>query len=596
MFTRSTPLTTGRKTAALKQQLSEQQQYQRHYYHHQPQQQQAPVYNAAGPSSNLQTRQPSPPIVAASIQQLSPPQASTSAPHYYHQSPQQQQQQQQFGNASALDVAVSYVQMTSGLMTRSGGGGSAGEQGATSDDYGRLPSASAAAAAAMWSIAQDGAPSPSDQSGGGGGPSDPASANPYAAQLHHTSGGGGGGVASSSHSGSGLADLATAASPLYQLPSWSYGALTVSGYPSDLPSLPLMRRLIDVYFAKPHLASGLIDEARFRASFAYPSDDPRSPVTCLLHAIAATAAMWVNEETFFAEEPKYWLYDGQGRSCSDYHARRAQELFQSSLRQGRQLLQIVQASVLCVFCAYTNARYSDIWIQSAECSRMAVVIDLIHVRPVDPALYTDTAPTPAAATLTTTTATSASSEGAATSIGDQPTRPFVGSAPTAARTKQRRLKDKSILPATLDPDEIAERCAVFWFVFGQDRMTSAASGWAATIDEADLTTLLPHPVGAPDTVRFPEPELPDAVETHSTPELIFLGRGLAQTEDPLSSPLCIHNPSFFFANPPHLVKRLQLHFKAFVLLGRVSRFLQRAPSPIGSGYPQKPGEPDLRDS
>lgn len=364
---------------------------------------------------------------------------------------------------SMLDVAVSYVELGPASAENPSGGS---HDGAGQPRVQRPPSSAGAGEASFW------AP------GAGMGSASTSQAEAMSMPMHVAQDPSN---ARNPLSGSGLADLATAASPLYQLPSWSYGVLTVSGYPSDLPSMPLMRRLIDVYFAKPHLATGLIDEARFRASFAYPFDDPRSPVTCLLHGIAATAAMMVNEETFFADEPKYWLYDGQGRSsCSDYHARRAREMLQSSFLQGRQLLQVVQTSVLCVFCAYTNARYTEIWIQSAECSRMAVCIDLIHVRPIDPAMFAD---------KTGDKSQSASSSAATASENAW-----------KAPRRQRRLKDQSILPPTLDPDEIAERCAVFWFVYGQDRMTSAASGWAATIDEEDVTTLLPHPPGTPDTV------------------------------------------------------------------------------------------------
>ncbi|KAG0658749.1 hypothetical protein C6P46_005613 [Rhodotorula mucilaginosa] len=538
------------EVAALKQQLADQRAY--------PQ----PEPAASTSSSSASTFRPPPTPQADPRMQQQRQQQQQEPQQYHHQQQQYQhaegeradlayqhylQAQAQAspsaaGGPSILDVAVNYVQMTSNLVTREGVDPTNGRP--LSEQASGAAAAPASSSANMWALAsssQDGLATP--------GSGEPERSPMGTATAGHAA------PTATGNLSCGLADLAAAASPLYQLPSWSYGALTVSGYPSDLPSMPIMRRLVDVYFAKPHLTTGLIDEARFRASFAYPFDDPRSPVACLLHAMVATAAMMVNEETFFADEPKYWLYDGQGRSCSDYHARRAQEMLQSALHQGRHLLQIVQASVLCVFCAYTNARWSEIWIQSAECSRLAVCVDLIHVRAADPDAFGD--------------------ERDSAASSHQPGGRSASTAPggrdntrsSSGPKRQRRFKDKSILHPTMDPDELAERCAVFWFVFGQDRMTSAASGWAATIDEEDVTTLLPHPLGAPDT-----------------------------SDDPLSSPLCIHNPSFFFANPPHLVKRLQLHFKAFVLLGRVTRFLQRAPSPIGAGYPRKPGDPDIRET
>uniref|UniRef100_A0A0K3CBS0 BY PROTMAP: gi/342321075/gb/EGU13013.1/ Proteophosphoglycan 5 [Rhodotorula glutinis ATCC 204091] n=1 Tax=Rhodotorula toruloides TaxID=5286 RepID=A0A0K3CBS0_RHOTO len=327
--------------------------------------------------------------------------------------------------------------------------------------------------------------------------------------------------------------------------------LTLSGYPSDLPSPSILRRLVDVYFSKPHLATGLINEARFRASMTYPPDDPRAPIPCLLHAMIATAAMMVAEDSFFASESyRYWDLDGSGTSLCDYHAVRAESLLNPSLKQGRQLLQIVQASVLCCFCAYTSARFADIWLLSAQSSRLAICVGLNQIRLPGMAGGAGSYASPAGATPD-------SASGG-------------GWTPHSALPKKRqttsRLKDKSMLPPTTDPDELAERSSVFYFVFGQDRMTSAATGWAPVLSEEDITTLLPHPPGSPDT-----------------------------SDDLLASPLCIHNPSFFFANPPHLVRSHQLCFKAFVLLGRVTRFLQRAPEPVGSGYPLSHGQ-DLRET
>ena len=52
--------------------------------------------------------------------------------------------------------------------------------------------------------------------------------------------------------------------------------------------------------------------------------------------------------------------------------------------------------------------------------------------------------------------------------------------------------------------------------------------------------------------------------------------------------------AFFTACPPHLTGALQLYFKAYILLGRVVRFLQRAPEPVGSGYARE-DDPDLRE-
>lgn len=268
--------------------------------------------------------------------------------------------------------------------------------------------------------------------------------------------------ATTSH-GPDLTDLATAASPLYQmsLPTLNWGALTRSSYPSDLPSPGLFERLVSVYFSKPHLASGLINERRFRQSLTYlelPSD-PRSPAPCLLHAIVATAALLVPESFYSDSEPRYW---GTKTTLSCHHAKLAERALDAAFQKGRQLLQVVQASVLCCFCAYTDARFGDTWLVSAMTARLAVTVGLNHVR---------RSPVPPGA------GAASPGGGGGEGVGGEPART------KDAHRPQRRMKEKSMLAPTSDREELDERAAVFFFAFAVDRMTSAATGWAAAIDE-----------------------------------------------------------------------------------------------------------------
>jgi len=263
-----------------------------------------------------------------------------------------------------------------------------------------------------------------------------------------------------------LADLAVAASPLYQLPlpTINWGALTHSSYPADLPSPGLFARLVDVYFAKPHLATGLINERRFRQSLTYlelPSD-PRSPSPCLLHAIVATAALLVPESFYAPHEPRYW---SPKSSLSSHHAKLAERALDPAFQRGRQLLQVVQASVLCCFCAYTDARFGDTWLVSAMAARLAVTVGLNHVR---------RAPVGAA---------SPDAGAGADGLGGAPART------ENAHRRQRRLKDKSMLAPTSDREEVDERASVFFFCYAADKMTSAATGWAAAINEGASASL-----------------------------------------------------------------------------------------------------------
>lgn len=304
-----------------------------------------------------------------------------------------------------------------------------------------------------------------------------------------------------------LSDLAAAASstPLFQtqLPSPTsasmFGALLPSAYPSDLPSPALFHRLLNVFFTKSHLVSGMVSERRFRHSLTFMtslssagSADPRAPAPVLLHAIVATAAMLV-PESFYADEPRYWLLnplpDPLNSACfpgglsstggsdplgahnhadqgpttlASYHAKLAQSLLDASFQRGHQLLHVVQAAVLCCFCMYTEARFGDIWLVCGMTSRLAITVGLNHVR-------------------------ASGGGGAARGDDDRDERDGGEFDPHTTRPglrrAQRRLREKSMLAPTNDPEELAERAATFYMALMTDRMSAAATGWAAAIDE-----------------------------------------------------------------------------------------------------------------
>ncbi|GAA5911408.1 hypothetical protein JCM6882_004992 [Rhodosporidiobolus microsporus] len=351
--------------------------------------------------------------------------------------------------------------------------------------------------------------------------------------------------------------------------SLSMFALLPASYPPTLPSPALLNRLLTVYFSKSHLACQIIHEGRLRASLLWPHDDPRAPLECLLHAMCATAGLMVGEAFLEGEPVKYWLSGVNGEKTalrgaaafSEYHAKRAEELLQPSFDAGRNLLQVVQAAVLCVFVAYTAARFQAIWSLNGRATRLAVITGLNHTRPFQPASSSSSSFSGGAR--------ASSHAGGGGSGGGGHSAYGSTNAVNSGRTKARRLREPAMLPPARDASDVQERLYTFWAVLMADRMTCAATDWAMTIAEEDVTSLLPAPDGRE-------------------------GMGDEWFDSPLSSPLCTHNPSFFFANPPHLVGPHQLYIKAIVLLGRVCTFLQRAPEPVGSGYPLEEGR-ELRE-
>ncbi|KAI5477187.1 hypothetical protein MNV49_006631 [Pseudohyphozyma bogoriensis] len=291
-------------------------------------------------------------------------------------------------------------------------------------------------------------------------------------------------------------------------------------WPRDLPTPALVTRLIDVFFSKTHAASGMIHQGRFLASMQLPPNNSGFPHVSLIHAMLATAARLVSD-TFFDHEDSYWSKEVPGETPCDFHARKAKAAIDAAIGTGSKLFQVMQASTLICYYSYSAARFVEVWLYCGLTTRMATPLGLNHLRASQ-------------------------------------TRPD-----GVTSDRPRHLKP-TLLPPTTDEEELYERSTTFWFAVTCDKFASASTGWAMSLDDADITSLLPSP-------------------------------GLSYTtDDPASSPLSPQNPNFMLAHPPHLVQSLQLYLKAIILLGRVVAFMQRAPAPIGmsANIPRNLDNPD----
>ena len=317
-----------------------------------------------------------------------------------------------------------------------------------------------------------------------------------------------------SPSGYNLSSITSQASPPKTPPDYEDPLLQLfyPGWDSTLPSPALVSKLVDVYFSRPHVASGMINQPRFLASLALPPTHALFPPSCLLHAMLATASRFVSDDAFaLADEASfgtYWRRAEPGvHTPADYHAARAKEGIQAAIRTGHRLLQTTQATILCCLDSYTSARFVEVWLLTGMATRMVTPLGLNHLRSVP-----------------------ADDAGVA-------------------------FLKPDMIPVTSDDEELRERAATCWMAVAFDGFASASTGWAASIDNDDITTLLPPASG-------PYP-----------------------TEDLIHSPLSQHNPSCLESHPPHLVAPLQLFFKSVILLRRVLVLIARSPAPIGKGLP-----------
>ncbi|GAA5888673.1 hypothetical protein JCM6882_009044 [Rhodosporidiobolus microsporus] len=271
--------------------------------------------------------------------------------------------------------------------------------------------------------------------------------------------------------------------------------LLYPGWPRDLPSPELTMRLVEIFLTRPHICTGLVNAAKFRTSMLLPPTSAGFPHKGLLHMMCSLAAMMVSEDFFMTEE-RYWP---SHQKPTEYHATMAKMALDSSIHSGERLFQVAQTVTLLCFWAYTNARFVELWLYCGQATRILTPLGLNHLRNAD----------------------------------DIQTNPAF-------------FKPHLLLP-TSDPDELNERAMTFYFAMMSDRFASGSTGWATSLDDADVTTAIPT-----DNALYPTGNLEE-------------------------SPLSPRSPMFFLAHPPDRCGPLQLMLKAIVLFGRVNAFTQRAP-------------------
>ncbi|GJN90337.1 hypothetical protein Rhopal_003346-T1 [Rhodotorula paludigena] len=269
------------------------------------------------------------------------------------------------------------------------------------------------------------------------------------------------------------------------------------GWPRDLPTPALTLQLVEVFFSRPHIGSGIVNPARFRTAMTLPPTSLGFPHPALIHIICALAGMMVSDD-FFASEERYWRgFD----KPSEYHAARCKVALEGKLGFGDTLFQIAQVFALLTYWCYTNARFVELWLYCGQATRVGTPLGLNHLRAKD-------------------------------DKGEEIPAFYKG----------------HLLSETNDESVLEERAMTFWAAVMSDRFASSSTGWACSLDDVDITTVIPAA-----GTRYPRGE---------------------EIESSLNS---LHNPHFFIAHPQHLCKPPQLFIKAVVLMGKVVQFQQRAP-------------------
>jgi hypothetical protein len=142
----------------------------------------------------------------------------------------------------------------------------------------------------------------------------------------------------------------------------------------------------------------------------------------------------------------------------------AKRLIEAAIVKGDKLLSVAQAIILLCFYTYSSARFVETWLLVATATRISAPLGLNHLEG-----HVDTI-----------------ANGMYSLIDD---RAFI----------RKMTQSGGTGPAT--EEEKQEQAHIAWSAFMADRAASACTGWASSLSEDDVSTLLPKPIVEPGPVK-----------------------------------------------------------------------------------------------
>ncbi|EGO03916.1 hypothetical protein SERLA73DRAFT_84116 [Serpula lacrymans var. lacrymans S7.3] len=302
-----------------------------------------------------------------------------------------------------------------------------------------------------------------------------------------------------------MQDLALTIPPI--LPQQGTSDVYWPHWPPHLPRPDLLRHLVETFFACHPLASRLFHVPTFMTALSLPPDHPKFPISPVLHAICAvsgiyTAAVTSPQFTKSFHPDEIFLQncfgdDDQHMSFTEQHARYAKRYADEYMVMGHNLMQCLQAYVILTWYYWCHSKWVELFTGSGHSMRTAVPLGL-NVCP-----------------------------------------PF--------QSISKTLRSLSIVPPARDVVEDEMRRNTFWLAYAIDRQHGSGTGWALSLDDQDISQLLP--------VRG------DNFETGA----------LIAPEDRQWS----HDKEMLILHPPDQTDSFVLYIKSTMLLSRVKNFNHR---------------------
>ncbi|PAV22369.1 hypothetical protein PNOK_0232600 [Pyrrhoderma noxium] len=277
-------------------------------------------------------------------------------------------------------------------------------------------------------------------------------------------------------------------------------------WPHNLPPVELLQHLVEVFFAfHPH-AGKLFHPPTFLTKLSLPPGHIDFPHIGILHAICAvgsfyTAAVAPPPLPNFAETPADDLFQNAYKrrkalpdSFGEIHAKFAVTAIEESTSLGERLFECQQALTVLTMFYHGHAKWADMFLTTGKAMRYLIPLGLNMCPPF--------------------------------------------------HSISKSLRAPSIIPPARSVVEDETRRNTFWLAYATERLYSSGNGWAMSLDDQDISQLLP--------VRADQFQQGALIHPHD--------RQWA------------HSPNMLLNHPPEQTDSWVLYIKSAILMSRVKTF------------------------
>ncbi|KAJ7225424.1 hypothetical protein GGX14DRAFT_420423 [Mycena pura] len=224
-------------------------------------------------------------------------------------------------------------------------------------------------------------------------------------------------------------------------------------YPPGIPNPELLHHLVDAFFMfHPH-AKRVIHYPSFMAALVLSPSHPKFPSASVLHAICAVGSLYTSAVTsppvpnFVSESPdeiftqRQRLREGRPDSFAEQQAKYARDAADHEESIGERLFEMLQARTILTWFYWFHSRWLEVFTHSSHCLRISVPLGL-NVCP-----------------------------------------PF--------HSITHSLRPASLISPARTVVEDETRRNMFWLAYCTERLHGCSNGWAMTLDDQDVSQLLP---------------------------------------------------------------------------------------------------------